>query len=168
MLGKGFDCYISIFNVDAADLINEPITLGGSGSFLKINIYCISVQYFEVVAIFSSPFLRSLKGHMLVRRYSLRTIKSYLYWVKCYILFSGKTHPENISEQDFVAFQGCLAVERKVSVAMQTIALDALVDFYIDRWANLDIFVVCRGSLSYPLCMLRMRWQCFLGSCLAC
>ncbi len=27
-----------------------------------------------------SPFLASIREYMMVRRYSLRTIKSYLYW----------------------------------------------------------------------------------------
>ncbi len=32
----------------------------------------------------SLPFLRSVREYMLVRRCSLRTIKSYLYWIKYY------------------------------------------------------------------------------------
>jgi hypothetical protein len=38
-----------------------------------------------------SPFFASVKEHRLVRRYSRRTVESYLHWIKRYILFRGKT-----------------------------------------------------------------------------
>ena len=44
----------------------------------------------------SSPFLVSIREHMLVRRYSLRTIKAYLYWIKYFIVFNGKRHPSEL------------------------------------------------------------------------
>jgi hypothetical protein len=41
-----------------------------------------------------SPSLGSIKEYMLVRRYSRRTVESYLHWIKRYILFHGKVRPE--------------------------------------------------------------------------
>ena len=37
-----------------------------------------------------SPFLTSIREHMLVRGYSRRTIDAYLYWIKRFILFHKK------------------------------------------------------------------------------
>ena len=40
-----------------------------------------------------SPFLIAIRDCLLVRRYSLRTIDTYLLWIKRYILFHRKIHP---------------------------------------------------------------------------
>ncbi|HEB28613.1 MAG TPA: hypothetical protein ENI05_12710 [Porticoccus sp.] len=65
----------------------------------------------------SSPVLRSVREYMLVRRYSLRTIKSYLYWIKYYIVFHKKRYPTSLSEQHVASFLTFL--DRNVSVATQ-------------------------------------------------
>ena len=39
----------------------------------------------------ASPFLRSLREHMLVRRYCLSTVKSYRYWIKLFIMVDCKS-----------------------------------------------------------------------------
>lgn len=44
-----------------------------------------------------SPFLTSIREYMLVRRYSLRTIESYVYWIKYFILFHGKKHRQDLA-----------------------------------------------------------------------
>lgn len=78
----------------------------------------------------SSPFLRSIRDYMLVRNYSPRTIKSYLYWIKFYIIFHKKKHPNQLLASDVETFLTHLAVSRKVSCATQAIALNALVFLY--------------------------------------
>lgn len=78
----------------------------------------------------ASPFLRSLREHMLVRRYSLRTIKSYSYWIKSFIIFNGKVHPAELAGAEVEAFLNYLACERRVSGATQAIALNALAFLY--------------------------------------
>ena len=77
-----------------------------------------------------SPFLGSIKEYMLVRRYSRRTVESYLHWIKRYILFHGKAHPERLSEAHVEQFLTHLAVERCVSAATQAIVLNALAFLY--------------------------------------
>lgn len=74
-----------------------------------------------------SPFLQSIESMMRVERYSKRTISSYLYWIKYFILFHHKQHPSKLGDDDIVAFLSYLAHERHVSVATQLIALNALV-----------------------------------------
>ena len=78
----------------------------------------------------SSPFLWSIREYMLIRHYSIRTIKSYLYWIKYFILFHDKTHPESLSKKDVERFLTHLVVERNVSQSTQSVALNALVFLY--------------------------------------
>ena len=78
----------------------------------------------------ASPFLNSIREFMLVRRYSRRTIKSYLYWIKYFIIFSGKKHPSEVGAAEVERFLTFLAVERHVSAATQAIALNSLVFLY--------------------------------------
>ena len=63
---------------------------------------------------------------MLVRRYSRRTIRSYLYWIRYFIVFSGTRHPSEFRPTQVEAFLTHLAVTRHVSSATQSIALNAL------------------------------------------
>lgn len=77
-----------------------------------------------------SPFLGSIKEYMLVRRYSRRTVQSYLHWIKRYILFHGKAHPERLSEAHVEQFLTHLAVDRHVSASTQAIVLNALAFLY--------------------------------------
>lgn len=67
---------------------------------------------------------------MLMRHYSKRTIDSYLYWSRYYIRFSGKVHPAEMGQAQVMAFLTFLADQRKVSVATQKIALNALAFLY--------------------------------------
>ena len=78
----------------------------------------------------SSPFLGSIREYMLIRHYSIRTIKSYLYWTKYFILFHDKTHPESLSKKNVERFLTHLVVERNVSQSTQSVALNALVFLY--------------------------------------
>src|SRR5690606_14522034 len=78
----------------------------------------------------SSPFLSSFRDFMMVRRYSKRTIESYLHWVKGFILFHGKRHPTELTVDDVASFLTHLVVKRNVAAATQSIALNALVLLY--------------------------------------
>ena len=43
-----------------------------------------------------SPFLDSIADLMTVRRYSKRTMKSYLYWIRSFITSNDKRQPEEM------------------------------------------------------------------------
>lgn len=77
-----------------------------------------------------SPFLESISDFMLTRRYSKRTIETYLTWIKAYIIFHGKRHPSELGEAEVESFLTHLAVKRNVSAATQGIALNALAFLY--------------------------------------
>jgi len=81
----------------------------------------------------ASPFLTALREFMMVRRYSRRTIDSYLHWIKYFILFHERRHPSELGADHVATFLTHLAVERHVAAATQAIALNALV-FLFDKF----------------------------------
>jgi len=61
-----------------------------------------------------------------IRHYSLRTEQSYIHWVRRFILFHNKRHPEEMGEKEISQFLTHLAVKRNVSASTQNQALSAL------------------------------------------
>jgi integron integrase len=88
------------------------------------------VNHIKRIFMSHSPFLQSIRDFMLARRYSKRTIESYLYWIKAFINFQGKRHPENLGEQSVAQFLSHLAVNKTVSSSTQRTALNALAFLY--------------------------------------
>ncbi|TMP41141.1 integrase [Pseudoalteromonas citrea] len=78
----------------------------------------------------SSPFLESVRTELRTRRYSIKTEKVYLYWIKSFIIFNDKKHPKDISNPDIERFLNHLAVNRLVSGATQNQALCAIIFLY--------------------------------------
>ena len=74
--------------------------------------------------------LDQLRAVIRLRHYSIRTEEAYTQWVKRFIFFHGKRHPEEMGRAEVEAFLTHLAVERKVAAATQNQALNALVFFY--------------------------------------
>ncbi len=77
-----------------------------------------------------SPFLQYITEFMYARRYAKRTIETYVYWVKFYILFHNKQHPSSLTDQDVEAFLNFLANQRNVAPRTQATALNALSFLY--------------------------------------
>ena len=73
------------------------------------------------------PFLNRLRDIIRTRQYSIRTEKSYVDWVRRFILFHNERHPEELGEAEVGEFLTHLAVKRQVSPSTQTQALNALV-----------------------------------------
>ena len=73
----------------------------------------------------SSPLLDSVREAVRIRHYSYRTEKTYVHWVKRFVLFHGKRHPQELCEGEVGAFLSHLAVERRVAAATQNQALNA-------------------------------------------
>jgi integron integrase len=74
--------------------------------------------------------LDRVREALRVRHMSLRTEKAYLHWIRRYILFHGKRHPQEMGEAEINAFLTHLAVEGQVSASTQTQALCALLFLY--------------------------------------
>ena len=65
-----------------------------------------------------------------IRHYSRRTEKTYVGWIRRFILFHGKRHPSEMGEAEITRFLSSLAVESKVSASTQNQALNALLFLY--------------------------------------
>jgi len=78
----------------------------------------------------TSPFMEMIRGEVRLRGYSLRTEKSYLFWIKKFILFHKKRHPSEMGAQEVKQFLTWLAVSRNVAVNTQKVALNAVVFLY--------------------------------------
>ncbi|ELV8720944.1 integron integrase [Vibrio harveyi] len=77
-----------------------------------------------------SQFLLSVKEHMISRHYAKKTIEAYLFWIKRYIHFHQLAHPSKLSEDDVEGFLSHLAIEEKVAVKTQALALNAISFLY--------------------------------------
>ncbi len=77
-----------------------------------------------------SKFLDQVRDAMRVRHYSYRTEQAYIHWIKRFILFHRKTHPQKMGEVEVAQFLTDLAVVRKVSPSTQNQPLNALVFLY--------------------------------------
>ena len=65
-----------------------------------------------------------------VRHYSRRTEEAYVHWIRRFIFFNGKRHPELLGEAEVTGFLNHLAAERKVAAATQNQALSAILFLY--------------------------------------
>jgi integron integrase len=67
-----------------------------------------------------------------VRHLSLRTEQAYSDWIRRFILFHGKRHPEEMGAEEIRLFLSHLAVEGNVAASTQNVALCALLFLYRD------------------------------------
>ncbi len=77
-----------------------------------------------------SPFLERVRDTIRVRHYSRRTEKTYLFWVRRFVLFHGKRHPADMGGREVGEFLSHLAVNEDVSASTQNQALNAIVFMY--------------------------------------
>ena len=79
----------------------------------------------------TKPRLLDLMRQTLRRHhYAYRTEQSYLAWVRRYILFHGKRHPDTLGYRKIEAFLTHLAVNRNVSASTQNQAMNAVLFLY--------------------------------------
>ncbi len=77
-----------------------------------------------------SPFIESIRADLRARRYSIRTEKTYLFWIRQFIYFHHMRHPEDMANAEIEQFLSYLANVRNVSSATQNLALCALMYMY--------------------------------------
>ena len=78
-----------------------------------------------------SPFLEEVRQVLRVQHYAIRTEKSYIDWIRRFILFHAKRHPREMGETEVAAFLTHLSVNRNVAPGTQEgQALNALVFLY--------------------------------------
>lgn len=77
-----------------------------------------------------SHFLDEFERFMITRRYAKRTIRTYIYWIRRYIIFSDKRHPLTLGDADVERYLNFLSNNNSVSPNTQSTALNALVFLY--------------------------------------
>ncbi|TAA43811.1 integron integrase [Corallincola spongiicola] len=79
-----------------------------------------------------SPKKLQQRFHETIMHYhfALKTEKTYWHWIRRFILFNNKVHPDKLTKSDVERFLTHLAVNRLVAPATQNIALNALLFLY--------------------------------------
>ncbi len=74
--------------------------------------------------------LDQVRNTLRRRHYSIRTEEAYVGWIRRFILFHGKRHPQEMGAPEVEAFLTHLAVNRKVAASTQNQAFNALLFLY--------------------------------------
>ena len=74
--------------------------------------------------------LDQVRDVLRVKHYAYRTEKTYIFWIRRFILFHEKKHPSEMGSKQIQDFLTHLAVERNVSASTQNQALNALIFLY--------------------------------------
>jgi integron integrase len=74
--------------------------------------------------------LDQVRDTLRVKHYAYRTEEAYVDWIRRYILFHNKRHPQEMAEAEVQAFLTHLAVEGNVAASTQNQALSALQFLY--------------------------------------
>lgn len=84
-----------------------------------------------------------MRGEIQRRKYSPKTEKTYLYWVRQFIYYHNKQHPKDMGTQEVEGFLTHLSTNKQVSGSTQSQALNAIVFLY-KQVLRIDL-----GDLSY-------------------
>jgi len=70
--------------------------------------------------------LDQVRDQIRLKHYSYRTERTYVYWIRRYILFHQKRHPAEMGGTELEAFLTHLAVVDQVTASTQNQALNAI------------------------------------------
>jgi integron integrase len=74
--------------------------------------------------------LDQVRQTLRLKHFSLKTEKSYVHYIKEFILFHNKQHPKEMGVAEIRAYLSHLAIEKNVAASTQTVALSALLFLY--------------------------------------
>ena len=106
----------------------------------------------------SPKLMEQVRDCLRVKHYSLRTERAYMDWIKRFILFHGKRHPETMGAPEIEAFLTHLAVQGKVS------ATTRCVRGYTRRASNPRARSLFKSSISSSPTPMRIRPSVIPGS----
>ena len=78
----------------------------------------------------SPKLLDRVRWHLRVKHYSIRTEQAYVDWIRRFILFHHKRHPNEMGEREITQFLTHLAVQKHVAASTQNQAFAALLFLY--------------------------------------
>jgi hypothetical protein len=118
--------------------------------------------------------LDQVRQAIRVRHYSLQTEKAYVHWIKRFVLFHKKRHPQEMGTTEIGSFLSHLAVKEHVAASTQNQALCALLFLYKEVlhqelgqieglvWASLGKEKLGFGNYHIERWW---NWGCEIGSC---
>jgi hypothetical protein len=114
----------------------------------------------------SSRLLDQLRERIRYAHYSLRTEKTYVYWVRFFIRFHRLRHPKEMGAAEIQAFLSFLANDRKVAPSTHRQALAAILYLYKEvldiRLPWMDEIGDPGSAFTYRSCFRALRWlRCF-------
>lgn len=113
-------------------------------------------------------FLEQCREVMRFKRLAPRTEEAYLQWIKRFILFHGKRHPNEMGVAEVRAFLTHLANERNVSSSTQSQALNALLFLYrhvLDRGLEfVEGFERARRPVRVPVVLTKGEMERWLAA----
>ena len=74
--------------------------------------------------------LERVRNTLRLKHMSLKTEKSYVYYIKQFILFHHKRHPREMGVEEIRAYLSHLAVDKNVAASTQNVARNALLFLY--------------------------------------
>ena len=74
----------------------------------------------------NSKFLLDVEEQMWMKRYAKRTIDSYVYWIKAFINFNHKQHPEKCHDKEVEIFLSYLSNNLNLAPKYQALALNSV------------------------------------------
>jgi Phage integrase, N-terminal SAM-like domain len=74
--------------------------------------------------------LDQVRDAIRLKHYSYRTEETYIQWIRRYILFHDKRHPQEMGVPEIKSFLTHLAVEGNVTASTQNQALNAILFLY--------------------------------------
>lgn len=84
----------------------------------------------EAVAPAKPRLLDRVREAIRSRHYSPRTEKAYVFWIRRFIVFSGRRHPDTMAEPEITRFLEALATRLRVSASTQNQAFSAILFLY--------------------------------------
>ncbi len=92
--------------------------------------------------------LDQVREAIRLKHYSIRTEEAYVGWIKRFILFHNKRHPDHMGGPEIEAFLTHLAVQENVAASTQNQALSALLFLYRE---------VLKKELDFPIDSVRAK-----------
>lgn len=113
-----------------------------------------------------SRLLDRVREAIRVRHYSIRTEAPYLDWIRRFILFHGKQHPQDLGSPEVAAILTHLAVNRHVAPSTQNQAKSALLFLYREvlrvELPGLDEVTAAKDRRRLPVVLTTMEVRALL------
>ncbi len=84
------------------------------------------------IAMTPRRLLERVRGEIRARHYSRRTEEAYVHWIRRFIVFHGRRHPQELGAPEIAAFVTSLAVDQHVAASTQNQALSGVLFLYRD------------------------------------